>query len=103
LYGIDAAITADYFHWKYQENPNVDEPLGFVAIDQGKVVGFRGFFVTKWRIGNRDKTVRMLSSPDVCVHRRQYFRAVRRPLFVPLLAFTFCFWSCVGTKNHRGF
>ena len=74
LYGLEKEITARYFKWKYEENPNAEEPLGFVAVYKNRIVGFRGYFATKWRIGGSDSFVKMLSSSDVCVaseHRRK--------------------------------
>ena len=80
LYGLGREATAEYFHWKYEENPYADEPLGIVAVYKGKIIGYRGYFVTKWEIGNKDITALILSSSDVIVrpdHRRRgLFRAM---------------------------
>ena len=61
-----------YFAWKYADNPHSGTPPGVVALHGGKVVGFRGGFVIKWRAG--ETTVRVLSISDSCVdaaHRRK--------------------------------
>lgn len=34
-----------YFKWKYEDNPYTESPLCFLALDNNRVVGFRGFFV----------------------------------------------------------
>ena len=80
LYGISKDITIKYFQWKYEQNPHsiTKEPLGKIAAYKGKIIGFRGFFPTKWYIGK--KNVFMLSSSDVCVHpehrRKGLFRVM---------------------------
>lgn len=85
LYGLDRDTNVKYFRWKYEENPFSDGPLGVVAIYEGRFVGFRGFFASKWCIGDSEDTIVMLSSSDVCVHpehrRKGLFKAMTR-LFV---------------------
>lgn len=70
LYGISKDITLKYFQWKYEQNPHsfIKKPLGKIAIWDGKIIGFRGFFPTKWYLDNEEKNIFMLSSSDVCVH-----------------------------------
>ena len=68
LYGLDNDTTADYFRWKYEENPYSNIPLGIVAIYNGIIIGFRGYYVNKWYVGNENNTMLLLSSADVCVH-----------------------------------
>jgi len=70
LYGLGKDITLKYFQWKYEQNPHslVKKPLGKIAVHNGKIIGFRGFFPTKWYLGNEENNIFMLSSSDVCVH-----------------------------------
>ena len=49
LLGSDNDNNRDYFKWKYDDNPYTEVPLGIVALYQGKVVGFRGYFATRFR------------------------------------------------------
>jgi len=67
LWGGDPEANTSYFRWKYERNPHSDEPLAVVGLRGSKVVGFRGFFATKWTAG-RDQTVRVLCPSDTCVH-----------------------------------
>ena len=63
-----------YFKWKYNDNPHSDTPPGVVALCDGKVVGFRGAFVSKWRVERTGETVGVLSISDSRVdpdHRRR--------------------------------
>jgi len=48
-------VARRYLEWKYEENPYLDEPLMFLALDRrGSVVGMRGFYGTCWkRAGQR--------------------------------------------------
>jgi GNAT superfamily N-acetyltransferase len=62
-----------YFRWKYQENPYAERPLGIVALFRDRVVGFRGYFATRWAISGTSGSFVALSPGDTCVrpdHRR---------------------------------
>ena len=63
---------SELFHWKYGQNPIIEKPYAFVALNEGEVVGFRGFFPAKYRFGKRE--VLTLSPSDTIVdpnHRRK--------------------------------
>lgn len=64
-----------YLTWKYRDNPFAPpEPLGFAAVKDGAVVGFRGFFPTAWHVPGRNGTITVLAPGDTVVdpaHRRQ--------------------------------
>lgn len=68
LWGENHAQNLAYFRWKYHDNPFSDDVAGIVAIYQNKVVGFRGYFATKWCIKNGNQEVCVLSPGDACVH-----------------------------------
>lgn len=57
-----------YFQWKYINNPATDDVLAFVAIDttKGKVIGFRGFFPTRYMLNW--KILFVASFSDVVIH-----------------------------------
>jgi GNAT superfamily N-acetyltransferase len=57
-----------YFKWKYVDNPFTDSPLGIVALHKGEVVGFRGYFATRWQIREKDYKITVLCPGDTCVH-----------------------------------
>ncbi len=74
LWGTDRERNHAYFKWKYHDNPTTPSPLGIVAWHQRSVVGFRGFFATRWVVGGTSDRVVVLSPGDTCVdpeHRRQ--------------------------------
>lgn len=60
------------FEWKYNKNPFLNEPYAYVALHDNKVIGFRGFFPTKFLFNN--EVILMLSPSDTIVnptHRRK--------------------------------
>jgi hypothetical protein len=67
LWSADAENNQRYFSWKYESNPHQASSAGIVALTDGKVVGFRGYFVTPWKIPGQAEIVRILSPCDTCV------------------------------------
>jgi GNAT superfamily N-acetyltransferase len=45
------AFSARYLSWKYRDNPYIAEPLIYLAHEDGRVVGMRGFFGSLWETG----------------------------------------------------
>ena len=68
LWGENHAQNLSYFQWKYHENPYTDDPLGIVCLYQGEVIGFRGYFATKWQIQEKNTDFYVLCPGDTCVH-----------------------------------
>jgi len=68
LWGEDIDTNLQYFKWKYDDNPYAKVPLGIVALINGKVVGFRGYFATKWQIRSKNTQILVLCPGDTCVH-----------------------------------
>jgi len=68
LIGIDHNTNRDYFKWKYDDNPYTESPLGIMALYKGKVVGFRGYFATRFQIKGKNDKIISLCPGDTCVH-----------------------------------
>ena len=49
LWSRDQEERQGYFKWKYHDNPYTENPLGIVALQGNKVVGFRGYCATLWQ------------------------------------------------------
>lgn len=67
----DEKVVDDYFRWKYDENPISKRPIAFVALQNDKVVGFRGFFPIRFQY--KGKEIGVLVPADAYVtpeHRR---------------------------------
>lgn len=45
LWPFTAEEKEKYFHWKFEQNPYTQSPMGFVALDGNRIVSFRGCMV----------------------------------------------------------
>ncbi|MBP6105552.1 MAG: hypothetical protein V9E93_14035 [Steroidobacteraceae bacterium] len=61
------ATRAELFRWKYLENPHADGPLGIVALHNGRVVGFRGYFADRFVLDGPSDNIGVLHPGDTCV------------------------------------
>ena len=62
----------DYLKWKYENNPYADGPTGIVALQNNKVIGFRGYFATVWQVGEREFPALVAGDTFVDIgHRRR--------------------------------
>lgn len=52
LWPYDRALAERLFRWRYLDNPYVDAPTGIVALQGGRVVGFRGYFAHAYSPGD---------------------------------------------------
>jgi len=68
LLGNDHESNRDYFKWKYDDNPYTESPLGIMSLYKGKVVGFRGYFATRFQIKGKNDKIISLCPGDTCVH-----------------------------------
>ena len=68
LWGENIEENTAYFEWKYEKNPYTKEVIGVVALHKDKVVGFIGFLVSKWFLGDKKKYFYALDNVDACVH-----------------------------------
>lgn len=68
LWDKDRKAREEYFKWKYIDNPHADHPLGIVALRKDRVVGFRGYFATRFEIADKAKDLIVLVAGDTCVH-----------------------------------
>ena len=67
LWPPDVAFNQRFFEWKCLENPQASAAPGIVALLDGGVVGFRGYFVTSLLGPGRSEPVRILCPGDTCV------------------------------------
>src|SRR5262249_28739898 len=79
---FDARESAEYFAWKYHENP-AGEAIGFLAGAGGKLAAFYGVIPEPWSVGGGEATV--YQSMDTMTHPE--FQ--RRGLFVRLAELTY--------------
>lgn len=68
LWGESAEENLAYFQWKYVDNPYTENALGIIALHKNQVVGFRGYFATRWKITQSSREMIILCPGDTCVH-----------------------------------
>jgi GNAT superfamily N-acetyltransferase len=68
LWEKDEQGREKYFKWKYINNPHTEAPLGIVALHKGRVIGFRGYFATRFEILGKTNDLIVLVAGDTCVH-----------------------------------
>jgi len=67
LWNPDPKLNLSYLNWKHHENPFTDQPLIFLALDKGKVVGMRGFFGTRIEIGHSSEQFPVFIADDAAI------------------------------------
>jgi hypothetical protein len=74
MWGEDLGLTTSYFEWKHSQNPYVDEPIFYLCLYEGRVIGVRACFGARWQLDQPGKYVNCLADADAIVHpdhRRQ--------------------------------
>lgn len=68
MWGTDMALTTAYFEWKHCQNPYVDEPIFYLCLYDGRVVGVRACFGARWQLDQLGQYVNCLADADAIVH-----------------------------------
>ncbi len=74
LWSPDAKVNSAYLKWKYEQNPYLETPLITMALAEGKVIGMRGMYGAKWRMGSPGQTRTILVGGDLVIapdHRKR--------------------------------
>ena len=89
LWGSDSESNEFYFTWKYHDNPYSEIPLGVVVLYKDEVVGFTGYFATRWLIRDKGCTFVALSIADAYVSPEHSLKGVlgMKGLFVSMMTF----------------
>jgi len=69
LWGSSSKANSRYLEWKYEQNPYTPDPLIFVALHRGRVIGMRGMFGALWEIGPRQTELAIPCAADSLVDR----------------------------------
>jgi hypothetical protein len=67
LWSSDGALNLRYLEWKYERNPYVRETLIYVALDEDRVVGMRGFHGARVEAGSPARTFPALFADDALI------------------------------------
>jgi len=81
LWSSDVELNAAYFEWKHERNPYSREPLVYVALSEGQVVGMIGLVPTKWEVGNPKRTLFALAACDTTIDPAHRNRALFTRMF----------------------
>lgn len=66
LWRKTVAESKELFEWKYEQNPFTSEPFCFVALNENKVVGFRGYLIQEFLFD--EKKGRIAALADTITH-----------------------------------
>lgn len=67
FWGRDFRTNEAYLKWKYEDNPHTDKTLAYIALHNGEVIGFRGYFASQWHIQGENYKMVVLSPGDTFV------------------------------------
>jgi GNAT superfamily N-acetyltransferase len=67
-FGGSTASNDAYFHWKYEQNPYVAEPVFTLALEGERLVGMRGFYGARWSAGPGATPVDVPVGAETAVH-----------------------------------
>lgn len=67
LWSRDPAANQRYFEWKYEANPWRVEPRVYLALRDGRLVGMRGFYESRWEVGCPAQVVSIPLADDFAV------------------------------------
>lgn len=74
LWSPSLELNSAYFEWKYERNPYVKEPLVYLMMHQGAVIGMRGFHGIQLEAGLPAKQFTELYADDMVIaprHRKR--------------------------------
>ena len=80
LWGTDRSLNLALFDWKYLQNPFLAEPLIYLVLAGGKVVGMRGFMGTDWQFGPGEPTYACPIACDLVIDPEHRGRGLFRHL-----------------------
>jgi hypothetical protein len=63
----DVAVNRAHFEWKYLRNPYIAPAIVHLAIAEGRVVGLRGMFGSRWEAGGRPEAVIVPCAGDLVI------------------------------------
>ncbi len=68
---LDVDLFRAYIKWNYIDRPNSNPPILYLARSEEGVIAMRGFYESKWRLGNSSKSFHSLSPADFLI-KQQY-------------------------------
>jgi GNAT superfamily N-acetyltransferase len=66
-YEADFPESRDYLEWKYELNPYIKGPIYYIARAEGRIVGMRGIFGTRWEFRPGHQSVVLPCADDFAI------------------------------------
>jgi hypothetical protein len=63
----DLAVNQAHFEWKYLQNPYIKPAIVHLAIADGRVVGMRGMFGSRWEVNGRPEAFVVPCTSDLVI------------------------------------
>jgi hypothetical protein len=63
----DPAVNQAHFEWKYLQNPYIKPAIVHLAIADGRVVGMRGMFGSRWEVNGRPEAFVVPCTSDLVI------------------------------------
>jgi acyl carrier protein len=67
LWSPDVGLNHRYLRWKYEENPYGVQPRIYLAYDKDELIGMRGFYPSRWEIGETGQFENILVADDLII------------------------------------
>jgi GNAT superfamily N-acetyltransferase len=86
LWSRDPRANQRYFEWKYEQNPWAAEPRIYLALRGGRLVGMRGFYESRWEVGDPAQIVSIPLADDAVVESDERKRGLAAQIMRAALA-----------------
>jgi GNAT superfamily N-acetyltransferase len=67
LIRFDQSLSAPYLEWKYERNPYLEQPLIYLGLSEGRVIGMRGMCGAVWQVGSPPESFLALCAGDFVI------------------------------------
>lgn len=85
MWGPDVAVNRAYLEWKHERNPYIKAPLVYLALHDGRIVGMRGLYGSKWQVGSPSQCFTLPVAADFLVSAEHRKRGLARKLTVEFM------------------
>lgn len=93
LWTTDPGMNSAYLTWKYESNPHAGDPLLYLALERGRVVGMRGAYGMAWERSDTGEGLAALGMGDLVIAADRRGQGV----FGPIMSFA------LGDLRARGY
>jgi GNAT superfamily N-acetyltransferase len=80
LWSSDLTTNSAYLAWKYEQNPYLNKPLIYLALENNHVVAMRGFHGAQWKIGESGQIITLPCAGDTIIAPEHRGRGLLRQM-----------------------